>query len=125
MSKLIWLAGLGVAGVMVFAATSRGDDGMSSEPSQAPPSLDASSSSAQGHGAPLSFSFGPPEAAWSYEQLSSEEKAIVDRGRDTTAWQQVNDLYAGAAREHAKEAEATLAARMLQIDDLGDLGVVP
>lgn len=64
MSKLIWLAGLGMAGVMVFAATSRGDGGASSEPSQTPPLLDSSSSSSQS--APLSFSYGPPEAAWSY-----------------------------------------------------------
>lgn len=131
MSKLNWLVGFGVAGVMVFAATSRGDDAPAQEPSQPPPSVDLSlpPPNPLPEQRPRSphdpYDIGPPEAVWRYEQLSAKDQEVLDRGRDTSAWEPVLDVYAQAAAEQAEQAQARMAAAFLGIDGLNELGVVP
>jgi len=71
------------------------------------------------------YSAGPPESLVPYSALSSDEKAVVDRGRDTTGWDQVGDAFASAAAERATGAAAQAAAQQLGIEDLAGQGVVP
>jgi len=71
------------------------------------------------------YDFGGPQAAWSYEQLTKEEKQVADRGlnEDQTAIQ--ND-YAAATAALAAKASADRAALQLGVDEsLGETGVVP
>ena len=70
---------------------------------------------------------GPAGALWSYDALTGEEKAQVDRNRDTTSWNAVNDAYASVVAEQANAAIARSAALQLGVGDLGldQEGVVP
>lgn len=128
MSKLLWLA-LVLLGVMIVGATSRSDDlGTATE---APPSIDLSfpAKVPLGPNPPRDpntpYDVGPPDAVWSYEQLSPADKAVADRGRDTTGWQAVHDEYAAASAQRAETSKAELAAALLGLQGLGDTGVVP
>jgi hypothetical protein len=38
-------------------------------------------------------------AGWPYETLSTEERAVVDRGRDVSGWESVHRAFSDAARE--------------------------
>lgn len=67
---------------------------------------------------------GPPEALWRYEQLSTAEKAVVDRGRDTTAWRGIHGAYGAAVRERVPALRAQAAASQLGAHDLPLIGVV-
>ena len=60
-----------------------------------------------------------------YESLTSEERAVVDRGRDAQGWQQTHDAYGAAVRQRSRNARAEGAQHLLGVDLLGDLGVVP
>ena len=71
------------------------------------------------------YDIGGPEAAWSHESLTAEEKAVADRGRDVKGWAGVNDGYRQAAMARAAEAAAEAAALQLGVSDLGGIGVVP
>ena len=63
---------------------------------------------------------------WSYDALSPAEKARVDKGKDVTGWDSINNSYASASAELAHRASASAAGIRIGImDDLGALGVVP
>lgn len=71
------------------------------------------------------YGIGGPQAAWSYEQLTVEEKAVADRGldEDQTA---IQDAYAAASAALAATAAADQAALQLGFDEsLEETGVVP
>src|SRR5262249_15555031 len=56
------------------------------------------------------YGVGPPEAIWTYSDLSSAEQAQVDRNRDTTGWQPVHNGYRQASMDLAVKAKAEAAA---------------
>jgi hypothetical protein len=70
------------------------------------------------------YSVGGPEAVWSYETLTMDEKAVADRGlnEDDSA---VQNGYAAAAHTLAARAKSESAAVQLGTDNLGEIGVVP
>lgn len=128
MGKAFWLS-IAMLCVLLVAATSGGDDlGTATE---APPSIDLSfpakaplgPNPPRGPNAP--YDIGPPEAVWSYDQLSPTDKAVADRGRDTTGWEAVHDEYAAASEEGAEISKAEIAAMRLGLHALGHTGVVP
>lgn len=68
---------------------------------------------------------GPTAALWQYSDLPSGEQAWVDRNRDTTGWDTVNNSFAQAAHERGQAAAAFDAATQLGLDDLSTEGVSP
>jgi hypothetical protein len=68
---------------------------------------------------------GPPEAIWSYSKLTSDEKAVVDSGMDTSQWDAVHAAFGSAVVEQAKQATVQAAASQLGVSYLGRQGVVP
>jgi hypothetical protein len=71
------------------------------------------------------YGIGGSEAAWKYEDLTRDEKAVADRGlnEDQAA---VQDAYAAAAKGLAARAKSESAAIQLGIDmQLENIGVVP
>ena len=124
------LAGLGCVALAIVVATvsiSRGDD-ESTEPPASDEPITGTPVQGSGSAEPvevLSYDIGPPEAAWSYEQLSGAEKAVADRGldEDQTA---VQSGYAAATAALAAQATADRAALQLGVDEaLEETGVVP
>lgn len=119
--------------VGVTVVVSQGDPGSASDPpadEPLPEPVDEPYETIPGDEAPprdpfTPYDTGPPEARWSYESLSAEEKAVVDRGRDVTGWDAIHSAYAAAAREAAEAAKATAAATQLGVEGLDELGVVP
>jgi hypothetical protein len=72
------------------------------------------------------FDIGPPESIWPYELLTPEEQAVVDRGRDTTAWKQTHDAYAAGVSLLSQRARAEAAQHLLGVDTgVQNTGVVP
>lgn len=71
------------------------------------------------------YDVGPPEARWTYGQLTAAEKVVVDRGRDTTGWDRVHGGFRAAVLGHQAEITANAASSQLGIADLDTLGVVP
>lgn len=67
---------------------------------------------------------GPPEHLWRYEDLTAEEKKVVDEGRDTTGWEQVHVAYRSAIAERLPAIRAQAAASQVGICDVARLGVV-
>jgi hypothetical protein len=73
----------------------------------------------------IPFGIGPPEAAWSYNQLGLDEKAVVDRGRDVVGWEAIHSAYRAAAIQRSAQARALAAAARLGVANLDTIGVVP
>jgi hypothetical protein len=71
------------------------------------------------------YDIGPPEAAWSYDQLTPPEKTIADRGRDVTGWQTTHDAYRAAVLQLSARAQAAAAAQQLGVANVETIGVVP
>lgn len=72
------------------------------------------------------YDIGPPEHAWKLSQLSSEERAAVERGRAAgLARAGMQEAITLAAKEQSKRARAEAAQHQLGIDNLGEIGVVP
>jgi len=71
------------------------------------------------------YDIGDPASAIPYEALNAEEKAVVDRGRDISGWQQIHDVYGKAVAERAVQARAEAAVHQLGVDELATQGVVP
>lgn len=71
------------------------------------------------------FTDNSPKPLWAYEDLTPDEQAVADRGRDATRWQPVNDAYARASAEMARKAAAASAQSQLGAENLGAIGVVP
>ncbi|MCW5803057.1 MAG: hypothetical protein KIT31_11780 [Deltaproteobacteria bacterium] len=107
------------------AGTSNPDEPITGEPArphEAPPSVLKSPTEPYGIGETTAET----HPAWSYQQLSSAEQAIVDRGREsrTTQWTAIHNSYKQAAALRATRAAAQAAAIQLGIEGLGE-GVVP
>ena len=119
--------------VLLLAATSRSD--VSPLPSNTPPpsadpepitgtAIPAEARAAVQQHRPFT-SHDPGPGAWSYDQLSPEDKATADRGRDVGSWKFQHDAFTQASRERAHQASAASAAAQLGMDELDTLGVVP
>jgi hypothetical protein len=68
---------------------------------------------------------GPADALWSYNKLSQQEQAVIDRNNSQTGWDSVNNAFGAAVKERAGQAAAQSAALQLGISNLGNQGVVP
>ena len=53
--------------------------------------------------APMAPPAAEAETAWSYETLTAEERAVVDRGRDTSQWEGVHRGFSEATPVSAPE----------------------
>src|SRR5438093_991783 len=104
-------------GVLVLAATARSDvatdpTDAAAAPSVSEPITGTSVQPATGDATtqrdPFNepFDHGGADAEWPYSGLTPEEQAVVDRGKDTTGWQEVHDAYASAVREQSQRARA-------------------
>jgi hypothetical protein len=71
------------------------------------------------------YETGGPAAEVTYEQLSPEERAVADRGRDAAGWQGIHQTYRLGAQQIATDAAADTAARRLGVRKLEHMGVVP
>jgi hypothetical protein len=71
------------------------------------------------------YDVGPTNATWSYNDLSTAERALADRGRNTDGWTEVNAGFAAASAEQAQRAAAAAAASQLGVADLATAGVIP
>ncbi len=71
------------------------------------------------------YDVGPASAIWSYQDLAPAERAVVDRGLDTTGWDETNAAFSTASGEQAKRAAAAAAANQLGVAGLAATGVVP
>jgi len=99
-------------------------------PATPEPITDTPAVSAPGWESPPKDPFSPydigPGTHWSYNDLSTAEKARVDAGKNTAGWDKINNAYAGASAELAHRAATQSAAIQLGItDDYSTLGVVP
>jgi hypothetical protein len=129
---------LGVVFVLVFAAgTSRSDvalettsplDNTVGIPSGAPePTLLPPVTNAPGDETVQKdpFALFSAEGGVPYEELSADEKAAIDRNRDTPGQKQQNDAFAQAVRERSVKARAEAAQHQLGLEALDQIGVVP
>jgi hypothetical protein len=71
------------------------------------------------------YDVGDPESAIAYEELSPEDRAVVDRGRDASKWRVIHDAYGGAVAQRSRQARAEAAQHQLGVDELDRQGVVP
>jgi len=111
--------GMLMAAILMIAAAARSDVAQPSPtPTASPP--DPHIPNTIGQTDP-----GPTTALWQYSDLPSGEQAWVDRNRDTTGWEQVNNAFAQAARERGQAAAAFDAATQLGVDDLSTEGCAP
>jgi hypothetical protein len=78
---------------------------------------------------PYSTGPGPtektPKPLWSYDDLTSDERAAAVRGRDDRGWRETHDAYARASAELAQHAARQAAEHQLGAERLDGLGVVP
>jgi hypothetical protein len=123
-----------VFGVLLLTATSRSDVAPAEAPASPTP-IDEPITGSPIVLAPGTTSSVPPKdpfapydpgpAIWSYTDLSAAERALADRGRDTTGWPETNSAFATASREQAERAAAAAAASQLGIANVAETGVVP
>jgi hypothetical protein len=119
------LIAITIAGFVVLATTTSRSDtdpgvgsGAPAEPPEQPPPSPAMRS-------PFTpYEIGPPEAAWPYEALTADEKAVADAAHDHD-FTAAHDGYAAAVRARSVKARAESAAILLGVEDLEHLGVVP
>lgn len=117
------LASMATAGVVAFAfSISRGDPTTSSPDDRVMP--------VPGDESPRANPFvlhdpGPEVGHWKYEQLTAEEKAVVDSGRSRANAAAMHDAYNLAVQEANEHATAVAAANELQAGNLETIGVVP
>lgn len=123
-----------VCGVLLIAATSRSDVAPTAV-STAPTPIDEPITGTPITPAPGTAStvapkdpfapYDPGPGSWSYSNLSAEERALADRGRDTTGWPETNSAFARASQEQAQRAAAAAAADQLGVTNVAETGVVP
>lgn len=116
-----WFLALTCALLAVFLASrARGDTQSTPETTgEVPPPQP------KGHEPFTPYDTGPPEAQTPYEDLTPDEQAQTDLGRDTAAWEGVHDAYAAAAADLANRATAERATHQLGAEALGTTGVIP
>jgi hypothetical protein len=137
MGRAALFAGVVFVLVLAVAKTSRSDvaiettspvDDTAGLPSGAPePTLGTPVVNAPGDETVQKDPFAPfsAEGGVPYEELDADEKAAIDRNRDTTGWQKQNDAFAQAVRERSKKARAEAAQHQLGLEALDQIGVVP
>lgn len=123
-----------VCGFLFVAATSRSDVAPV-DPPTVPTPIDEPITGAPITPAPGTAAQVPPKdpfspyaadpGAWRYQDLSADEQAVAERGRDATGWAEVNAGFASATGEQAKRAAAEAAATQLGVSDVAEIGVVP
>ena len=125
-----------ICGVLFLGATSRSDvapaalsaditpidEPITGEPIVANPTV-APSTRTKDPFAP--YDPGPASATWRYSDLSAAERAVVDRGRKTEGWAEINSAFSSASAEQAKRAAAAAAGNQLGVAGLAETGVVP
>jgi hypothetical protein len=126
-----------VLGVIIFGATlaaiatSRRGTADPASPAAAgeaitgAPAVSATGSATPRHDPFTGYDVGPPEAITPYDGLPAGERAVVDRGRDTTRWKPTHDGFAAASADRAHAAVGDAAQLQLGIDQLATTGVVP
>lgn len=126
------VSGVFLVCVTFVSASSRSDDASvqaqgsaADEPITGTPVTPLPGSASPRHEPFTPYDVGPAEAMWNYNQLAPEEQVIVDRGRDTTGWNETNAAFAGASRELAQQAAANSSATQLGVDHLDEIGVAP
>jgi hypothetical protein len=124
--------------LLAFATTSRSDvvatrpPGLPRSPiaetATPEPIDDTAAATAPGSETPSHDPFTPHDTgpgSWSLRDLSPEERAVGERGRDVNGWHSTHDAFATAAAERAHRAAADSAAAQLGVDNLATTGVVP
>lgn len=71
------------------------------------------------------YEAGPPESVWRYEQVTPDEREVIDLGRDVSGWSAGQDAMVEAVHAQAVIEAAMLAQRRLGLGDFGEIGVVP
>jgi len=71
------------------------------------------------------YDTGDPKGLWTYEDLTAEEREVVDRGRETAGWREIHEGYRAAVLEALPAIKAEAAATHLGAHDLATMGVVP
>jgi len=115
--------------VLVFAAgTSRSDVAPDSAAADSSATLDSTSQTTPAGSAQKNpfepYDVGGTQAIWTYESLSPEERAVVDRTSGADGWSSTHDGFAAAAFERSKKARAQAAEHQLGVDNLELSGVV-
>ena len=116
--------------LLILAATSRSDSPTTSSgpSSQGMPSSEETTVPL-GPNPPrhphLAYDVGPPAAVWQYDDLTSAERAIIDRTAEDPGWQNVHAAYSNAAAQQFERARSAMANFRLGLSDLGEIGVVP
>jgi hypothetical protein len=123
------LFGAVLCAILFAAATTRSDVASpTASPQTAPVSQPTPSTTLAGSTAakdPFApFDVGPPESVWPYESLTPAERAVIDRGRAESGWQQTHDTYGAAAMELSRRARAEAAEHDLGVANLDSEGVV-
>ena len=128
--------------VLLGAATSRSDvapslpagaasepitgEPLNSAPTGQPPPKDPFSPYGIGPGIPPKPDGAmPSKPSWSYDDLTAPEKAVVDRGRDTSAWPAIHAGFVQGVADLASKAAGNAAAHQLGLDSIASIGVVP
>ena len=110
---------LGLAVLLATVSSSRGDE---TQPSSVATS-DTTAGSGPSFPAFQPYGVGPPEAIWTYEDLTADERVVADRGRSVD-YSAVHDGYKAAVQLRSQKASADAAARKLGIETL-ETGIVP
>jgi hypothetical protein len=62
---------------------------------------------------------------WTAEQLTAEEREVVELGADNSGWAASQNVMVEAVKAEARIQAAVIAQRQLGLGSLGDTGVVP
>ena len=71
------------------------------------------------------YDIGDASAAWTHAELTSEEQAVAERGRDVGVFPVTHDAFGAAGAELAVKAAGATAAQRLGTAGRGATGVVP
>lgn len=128
MQKMLWLAG-SMACVLLFAATSRSDSPTPNGPASSGWPASEETTVPLGPNPPrhphTPYDVGPPGAVWEYDDVTTPERAIIDRAAEDTGWHNVHAAYSNAAAQHFDRARSAMAEFRLGLSNLGEIGVVP
>jgi hypothetical protein len=126
-----------VVGVLLVAATSRGDIGAPDARPEATPFEEPviggvpTPSGVVGGMAVSKAAFAPYESGaanigtWAYRDLNESERAVADRGRNSDGWTDINEAFSSASGEQAKSTAAAAAESQLGVSRVSEIGVVP
>lgn len=123
------LAG-GLLGALLLSAGISRSDGTSTTPDPAATSVRPTIVPNPGNESPPRDPFTPydtggPQAEWSYDKLTPEEKAVADRGLDTEAQDATHAVWERANEESRRASRAAVAAHGLGVSGIADIGVIP